>query len=351
VANCRAALWDAGGARALAWLHGRGLGDETIKAAGLGYNPADAYHDRAAWGLPPESDEDGHPKRVWLPRGVVIPWVIGGELWRVNVRRPVGDPKYIGPAGCAMGLYNADALTPARPAVLVEGELDALTVGQAAGDLVTAVATGSTSWGHRPRWIAQLALPPIVLVAFDGDDPGEEAARWWLGVLSSGRRWRAYYGKDANGLAQGGGDVRAWVMAGLGELTTPAAGSSTIGQAPGEREDLGTGHVAVMAPAPEDPYTAACLAMYETVEREYWRPGLDAWLQDPARAELAREIGAVETRIGTLCGGDLGEFSEACAAWARLYEGASVAYVRALWANYPRDGNHPAGDGARKSDV
>ena len=91
--------------------------------------------------------------------GVVIPWEIGGELWRVNIRRPVGDPKYIGPAGCAMGLYNADALT-AAPAVLVEGEIDALTVGQAAGDLVTAVATGSVSWGHRPRgfrgWLCPL---------------------------------------------------------------------------------------------------------------------------------------------------------------------------------------------------
>ena len=53
-------------------------------------------------------------------------------------------------------------------------------------------------------------------------------------MLTGARRWRAYYGKDANGLAQGGGDVRAWVLAGLG--AAPAASAS--GQAPTAGHDL-----------------------------------------------------------------------------------------------------------------
>ena len=160
-------------------------------------------------------NDKGRPKRTWLPRGVVIPWEIGGELWRVNIRRPAGDPKYLQVSGSASGLYNADALTPNRSAVLVEGEFDALIITQHAGDLVATVATGSTSGARRTRWIAQLALPPLVLVAFDADDAGDKAAAYWLRVLTKAKRWRPFWG-DANAMAQDGADVRAWLAAGLG---------------------------------------------------------------------------------------------------------------------------------------
>jgi len=105
VADCQAALWADIGRRALAWLRGRGLADETIRAAGLGYNPKDARHERQTWGLP-----KGRP--IWLPRGIVIPWEVDGSLWRVNIRRPQGKPKYFSPAGLRNALYNADALRP-----------------------------------------------------------------------------------------------------------------------------------------------------------------------------------------------------------------------------------------------
>lgn len=31
-------------------------------------------YDWAVWGLAPALGDDGKPKQVWLPRGVVIPW-------------------------------------------------------------------------------------------------------------------------------------------------------------------------------------------------------------------------------------------------------------------------------------
>jgi hypothetical protein len=68
---------------------------------------------------------------------------------------------------------------------------------------------------RRASWIGPLAACRVVLVAFDGDDPGEEAARYWLDVLGNARRWRAFYGKDGNGMMTAGGDLRAWVLAGL----------------------------------------------------------------------------------------------------------------------------------------
>jgi 5S rRNA maturation endonuclease (ribonuclease M5) len=207
--TCQDALWSDAGARALSWLHGRGLSDEILQREFIGYHAGQPEHeDRAAWGL----DADG--KEVWLPRGVTIPWFVGSDLWRVNIRRPVGDPKYIGPAGWSNALFNADALTTDKPAILVEGELDAMTLSQVCGDIVTPCATGSTGGARRARWLAKLALCPRVLVAFDADQAGEEARRYWLGVLPNGKYWKPFW-SDANQMYQDGADLRGWVSAGV----------------------------------------------------------------------------------------------------------------------------------------
>lgn len=207
VTECQANLWAPDGADALAWLTDRrGLTSETVRAAGLGYNPTDRHDSRDVWGL----ETDGKP--VWLPRGVVIPWTIGDDVWRVNIRRPTGEPKYIGPAGCGPGLYGADALVTARPAMLLEGELNALTIRQHAGDLVAPVATGSTHGARRSRWLARLALASEVLVTFDADKAGDDASAYWLGTLSNARRWRPLWA-DTNDMATDGADVRGWVAA------------------------------------------------------------------------------------------------------------------------------------------
>jgi hypothetical protein len=213
-AYAQAQLWEETGARALAWLHRRGLEDDTILTAGIGYNPEDLRDDPAQWGLQRE-------KKIWLPRGVVIPWFVGADLWRVNIRRPVGDPKYIGPAGFGNALYNAGALRADKPAILVEGELDALTIEQTAGDVVTPCATGSTGGARRVRWLAKLALCPLVLVAFDTDKAGTETRRWWLDALrDNGKHWQPFWG-DANDMHRDGADVRGWVIAGLGQAAQP----------------------------------------------------------------------------------------------------------------------------------
>lgn len=230
VLDSQIALWDEPGAAALAWLRDRrGLTDDTIRWAALGYNPSDRFDGRPAWGQAPAVDQAGRPKQIWLPRGVVIPWWIDNQLWNVRIRRLDDDlerdrqagrqpRRYIGPAGFGNGLYNAARLSPDRAAVLLEGEIDALTVYQAAGDLATATATGGTSGARRLKWVGRLALAPCVLVAFDDDEngAGDTAAQYWLDVLrQNGRRWRAPWGKDANGLATAGGDVRAWIAAGV----------------------------------------------------------------------------------------------------------------------------------------
>jgi hypothetical protein len=162
----------------------------------------------AAWGL---RDRE----TVFVPRGVTLPWYGGGLLWRLNVRRSRGAPKYLGPAGAGNGLYGADALSESRPAVVLEGEIDALSVIEAGRDLANVVATGSTAGGRRAQWIDLLRRCPLLLVAFDADEAGEQASGWWLDRIPKAVRWRPYYAKDINGMLTAGGDVRAWLVAGI----------------------------------------------------------------------------------------------------------------------------------------
>lgn len=215
IAQAQHVLWSDAGKKALDWLMARGLSESAIMRGGLGYHAGSPeYEDRAAWGLPEELNDNGNPKKIWLPRGITIPWVVDADVWRVNIRRPVGEPKYCGPTGWGNALYDADQLTTDKPAILVEGELDALTVKQHAGDLITPTATGSTGGSRRARWLARLALCPRVLVAFDADQAGEDARQYWLGVLANGKYWRPFW-SDANGMQQTGGDLRQWIAAGL----------------------------------------------------------------------------------------------------------------------------------------
>jgi hypothetical protein len=132
VTECFAQLYGTYG-KPLDYLKQRGLSDEMISRAILGYNPEDRYIPAAQFGM--DGDRD-----IWLPRGIVIPWFVGDELWRVEVRRPVGEPKYMGLRGGTTTLYNLNHLTlkPGRAVTLVEGAFNAMAIEQAAGDLFAA---------------------------------------------------------------------------------------------------------------------------------------------------------------------------------------------------------------------
>lgn len=204
---------------ALSYLKERGLTVQTIVAAHLGYNPMGRWSDRENWGLEPE---DGNT-RIWIPQGIVIPWYVGGAIWKVQIRRDVVKPdqeRYKTLPGSTNALYNVDSLRDGEPAMLVEGPFDALAVQQVAGDFVSVAACG-TSGARRARWYSVLALCSPVLVALDADQAGDSASIVWSDILQDGKRHRPHYA-DPSQMLQDGADVRAWVLAGLGR-TEPQA--------------------------------------------------------------------------------------------------------------------------------
>jgi hypothetical protein len=210
----KARLWGPTGANTLTYLRQRGLTDDTIRAAQLGYHGVEIWEKPQRWGRAPDQ------RKVWLPAGIVFPWWVGSELWRISIRR-IGDAigqaqRYVVVSESSNTLYGLDTLKPNAPAMVVEGVLNALSVLQEAGDFVSVVATGSTTGGRLERWVGRLSLASMVLVSLDADEAGEQASAWWLKALGRrAKRWRPYW-DDPNQLLQDGVDLRTWVREGLG---------------------------------------------------------------------------------------------------------------------------------------
>ncbi len=210
-------LW--GDPQALAYLRGRGLRDDTIKAAHLGYCPK-AYRDKAAaWGLDPAEYQKG----VYIPLGWVIPCESGGVLQYVKVRRPQGEPKYLALSGSkkAGAIYGLDLVGGAFDLVICEGELSALSLRQELAGVAAVVSCGDA--GNKPTAaaLATMATVPRWYLAFDHDGAGGKGAAWW-GELSArfrplpwpwGDRGEKY---DCNDALQAGEDLAAWAIPHLG---------------------------------------------------------------------------------------------------------------------------------------
>jgi hypothetical protein len=58
-----------------------------------------------------------------------------------------------------------------------------------------------------------VAIAPLLLVAFDADAAGDKAAEWWM-ELPNARRLRPQGGKDCNDILRAG-FLREWVEEGL----------------------------------------------------------------------------------------------------------------------------------------
>jgi hypothetical protein len=211
-------LWSAGGEPIRAWLHEeKGLHDATIRGAGLGFNPSDKYDSRASWGLPAAVRNDGTASPLWLPAGLVIPLVKGGDVYRLRVRRtdPGDGTRFVVVSGSSSAPMTWGLDRPA--VVIVESELDGLLLNQEAGDLCGAVALGSAQAKPDTATHEALTAAAVILVSLDTDDAGARAA-WTLWPATYGRkakRWPCVNGKDPGEARAKGLDLNNWIIAGV----------------------------------------------------------------------------------------------------------------------------------------
>ena len=208
----------------LAWLADRGIDQHTARAYGLGYNQSgrgrDRYRPRPAWGLPEQSKDNGQPKRLWIPRGWIIPARNqAGRLVQLRVRRRNEDVaafaaniKYLPVDGSSMATM---VLHPeASVLVVVESGFDAvLLAGLFAGRIGALTTWNSVA---RPDAAAHrlLTASACILGALDYDHAGDSEQNWWSGQYPQYCRLPALPGglKDPGDAAGAGVDLYGWIV-------------------------------------------------------------------------------------------------------------------------------------------
>jgi len=236
-----ARLWEptAAAGRLRAWLNAeKGLSDDSIRAAGLGFQPADLYEPRDAWGLPEALNDKGNPKKIWLPAGLVIPFLQGDKVQRLRFRRsePGDGERYIIVSGSSSAPMAWGTTTAA--VIIVESELDGLLLQQEAGDLCAVVALGSAQAKPDGRTDALLRSAKTILIALDADAAGAKAA-WSFWPKQYGKkvkRWPCIGGKDPSEARLAGLNLRTWVEAGLPD--TPATDETQHQREPDAKSPL-----------------------------------------------------------------------------------------------------------------
>lgn len=199
VRDCVKALAQDAGKRARVWLLNRGLRIETLTRWQIGFNSQDATR-----------------HGLWVEHGITIPWALHGEIAAINVRRPVGDPKYKMVGGSSRhGLFLGDAIVHGRPSLLVEGEFDALLGWQLAHDFINVVTCGGAADRPDRTAIHQLLTSPLILVAYDADAAGGAGADFWMRLSARVHRAPIPSGKDVTEFHQRGGDIATWLRSQL----------------------------------------------------------------------------------------------------------------------------------------
>lgn len=211
-------LWSDLGKRGLEHLTSRGLQEHSIRKARLGLVPESLWLERTAFGLPGELEEDGSQKQLCISAGVSIPTFVAGQVAALRVRQWEGGYRAVAGSAAATPM-----VIPGGPAaIVVESNLCAILVDQAAGDLVTTVALGSASTSPDQRTWSTLAKSEAVLISLDNDEAGRRAAKGSAWVARLGPLARLHpvpKGKDPTEYHQHGGDLRAWIAAGLAGVT------------------------------------------------------------------------------------------------------------------------------------
>ncbi len=208
-------LWREEHPKALEYLGHRGLNEATAQWAEIGYNPKPIYDTGERWGLELEEGQ-----RVWLPAGLVFPWRVNGEPWKLCIRQLDGDTRYITVKGSANPPYQMDTVLPNHPLLIVEGPFDVLAVHQAMGtanifgDKVGCVGVGTTQ-GRNIRWIAQMSRASTILLAHDDEESGDTAANYWQDIYRDKAKRLRPTRKDPGDMLKAGDDIAAWIGAAL----------------------------------------------------------------------------------------------------------------------------------------
>jgi len=200
----------------------RGLSPATWKAFRLGYNPRNLYDDPDRWGL--------EGKKIWLPRGIVIPGFRQERVSYIKIRRPqLGDAlgKYIGdwteqdgnpeikfggPRGGRSVIFRLEFADHLPVLILTEGEWDAMLLWEHCADLCDVGTIGSAQAKFSSLDLTLLSRYLAILVVHDDDKAGKKGREYISELRKISERIIpiAPPGHDLTEYWKAGGDLRMW---------------------------------------------------------------------------------------------------------------------------------------------
>lgn len=204
---------------AIQLLSKRGLSLSTIREFCLGWNPMMYSIPLNEWDLPVSLKEDGKERRLWLPKGIVIPVILNGAVIKLKIRRNdwhMEDhlPKYVEVSGSMKcpAVYGHMEL---NTILVVEAELDAILIQQHASDLCCCMAIGGA--GKKPDLDSDRLLRRVdrILFSLDFDEAGKKAYKFWRSTYAKLKPWPAPKGKSPGDACVDGVDLRHWVESGI----------------------------------------------------------------------------------------------------------------------------------------
>ncbi|OGN56176.1 MAG: hypothetical protein A3D96_01825 [Chlamydiae bacterium RIFCSPHIGHO2_12_FULL_44_59] len=201
---------------AISKLYERGLTENAFKQFTLGYCPKDMWRSYDDWGIKAEAKENSNLPKIWLPQGLVIPWISPeGKVLKINIRRLKwfeGDKygKYIKTPG-SMNCPAVYGDVSSSMGIILESEFDAILIQQEASDLVFCVATGGSCQPMDLSTDFLIRKADCLLFCPDVDQAG---ARFWSRLqrrYTNGLLWPAPIGKSPGDAFKLGINLREWI--------------------------------------------------------------------------------------------------------------------------------------------
>jgi len=198
----RLKLFEPNGEKRLSYLlHDRGLHHNTIQKYQLGWLPE--------W--------------KQMPSKLVIPcYRSNGDLVRIKFRidAPTSNHgRYRIMKGSNTRIPFTSNISPNKPVIIVESELDAILIAQESGENIGVMALGGVGTNLISKIITYLnELIPVKLICLDNDYAGRAKTVSLINVLKNAYKWSVpeKYGKDP-GEAHKNMEIKTWILDGLKE--------------------------------------------------------------------------------------------------------------------------------------
>lgn len=199
---------------ALTYLFSRGLPLEAVQKYKLGWSNSNEYIARSEWGMLDEIKENGTMRKLWIPKGLVIPYIEKDKVKRLKVRRSdyhADDklPKYVVISGGMNGLTIVGS--PSKTVVVVESELDAYAIHYAMNGLICVIAVGSNI--KNPDVITDRIVKESeqILVCHDNDEAGHQMLKKWKKLYDYVKAYPVPFGKDIGEAVEQGLNIKEWL--------------------------------------------------------------------------------------------------------------------------------------------